>query len=494
MVNSNYTASTHAKRLIRLLTLVALLVGAGLNVALANEGLKLNIFPSIGKPVYGVAEFGSSVSDPVSVTVASEAEYQKAGYTRPAFFNTSNVRKLGVNRYLLTTSTPVDIANFALILDVQFKEFRRIYPVELSLQSGQVAANFAPAKEYDQPAKTAVRAVSNPSVAAVAPAAQPSPVTVQTVPQAPVVQQLQPAAIYSAPAPQPQIFYPPAQPNSQPVSNGSEQIPFYLVVIVLAVLILLAMFVVVLFMHKNSDSRHHSVQHDQHSMMSDLLKALPSLMGHSHQPQHALAAQAPAQQLPRDWYLHEPAERTPVQQPPQPLWDNPEPAPMRQPPQRPPIPAPVEQYQSAPAPQPQAPVVQRPPVPRPASPAASPRPAQAAYPTKPVAPDNAATPSVPVPTAARRPMPTPPTQQSAPAQQQPVKPLQPAATSADKSEKLQLAIVYLNMGDEVMARMLLEEIGRDGSDAEKAEARAIMAKMNNPSDRQIIADKNDNID
>lgn len=495
MVNSNYMASNHAKRFIRLLTLVALLLVVGLNVALANEGLKLNIFPSIGKPVYGVAEFGSSVTDPVSVTVASEAEYQKAGYTRPAFFNTSNVRKLGVNRYLVTTSTPVDSANFTLILDVQFKEFRRIYPVELSLQSGQVAANFAPAKEYDQPARAAVRTVSKPIAATVAPAAQPSPVTVQAAPQAPAMQQLQPAAIYSAPAPQPQIFYPPAQPSTQSVSNGSEQFPFYLVVIVLAVLILLAMFVVVLFMHKNSDSRHHPVQHDQHSLMSDLLKALPSLMGHNHQAQHAPAAPAPALQLPPDWHLPGPAERTPVQQPQQPLWDNPEPAPTHTKPQRSPIPTTVEPSQSAPAAQPKAPAVQRPPAPRPTRPAAPPRPAQAANPTKPVAPSNAATPSAPVPPVVRSPMPTPvPAQPTAPVQQQPEKPVKPAPTNADKSEKLQLAIVYMNMGDEVMARMLLEEIARDGSDAEKAEAKAMMARMNNPSDQPIIADKNDKID
>jgi FimV-like protein len=92
-------------------------------------------------------------------------------------------------------------------------------------------------------------------------------------------------------------------------------------------------------------------------------------------------------------------------------------------------------------------------------------------------------------------MPTPvPAQPTAAAQQQPEKPVKPAPTNADKSEKLQLAIVYMNMGDEVMARMLLEEIARDGSDAEKAEAKAMMARMNNPSDQPIIADKNDKID
>ena len=66
-----------------------------------------------------------------------------------------------------------------------------------------------------------------------------------------------------------------------------------------------------------------------------------------------------------------------------------------------------------------------------------------------------------------------------------------AAKAADKSEKLQLAIVYINMGDEVMARMLLEEIGREGSAAEQNEAKAILAKMNQSSDRPLIADRND---
>lgn len=492
MVNSNYMASIHAKRFIRLLTLVALLLVIGLNVALANEGLKLNIFPSIGKPVYGVAEFGSSVTDPVSVTVASEAEYQKAGYTRPAFFNTANVRKLGVNRYLVTTSTPVDSANFTLILDVQFKEFRRVYPVEISLQSGQVAANFAPAKEYDQPAKTAVRTVSKPVVAAVAPAVQPSPVSTQAVPQAPVVQQLQPATIYSAPAPQPQIFYPPMQSSSQPVSNGTEQFPFYIVVIALAVLLLLAMFVVVLFMHKNSDSRHQPVQHDQHSMMSDLLKALPSLMGHNQQSQHA-QAQAAAVQMPQPWH---PLEASPQQpSPQQPHWDDPKPAPVRPAPQRPAIPARVEQAQASPTNESQNPAVQRAPAPRPARPTAPPASPQPANPAKSAGPVNPATLRAQAPTTQPAPAPArPPAQPSAPVQQQPEKAAKPAAASADKSEKLQLAIVYMNMGDEVMARMLLEEIGRDGSEAEKAEAKAILAKMNNPSDRPIIADKNDKIE
>ena len=492
MVNSNYMASIHAKRFIRLLTLVALLLVIGLNVALANEGLKLNIFPSIGKPVYGVAEFGSSVTDPVSVTVASEAEYQKAGYTRPAFFNTANVRKLGVNRYLVTTSTPVDSANFTLILDVQFKEFRRVYPVELSLQSGQVAANFAPAKEYDQPAKTAVRAVSKPIVAAVAPAAQSSSVTTPAAQPAPLVQPMQPAAIYSTPAPQPQIFYPPMQSSIQPVSNGTEQFPFYIVVIALAVLLLLAMFVVVLFMHKNSDSRHYPVQHDQHSMMSDLLKALPSLMGHNQHPQQA-QAQAAAVQMPQPWH---PLEASPQQpSPQQPHWDDPEPAPVRPAPQRPAIPARVEQAQASPTKEPQAPAVQRAPAPRPARPTAPPAPPQPANPAKPAGPVNPATPRAQAPTTQPAPAPArPPAQPSAPVQQQPEKAAKPAVAGADKSEKLQLAIVYMNMGDEVMARMLLEEIGRDGSEAEKAEAKAILAKMNNPSDRPIIADKNDKIE
>ena len=489
MVNSNYMASNYAKNCIRLLTLVALLFALGLNFASANEGLKLNIFPAVGKPVYGVAEFGPSVTDPVSVTVASEAEYQKAGYTRPAFFNTASVRKLGANRYLVTTSTPVDSTNFTLILDVQFKEFRRIYPVELALQAGQVAANFAPAKEYDQPAKTAVRTVSKPVAAAVAPA--PQVAAPEQAPQ-PVVQQLQPAAIYSAPAPQPQIFYPPSQTQSQPVSNGTEQFPFYLVVIVLAVLILLAMFVVVLFMHKNHDSRHHlPPQHEQHSMMSDLLKALPSLMGHNQQPQHALA-QAAAVQMPQPWQQQQPS-------PQQPHWDDPEPAPVRREPQRPVVPATVEQSPNRDAPA-QPPVAQPPaaqgnPVSRQVRPMQPPRTAQPATAAKPAGPANAAMqgaqpaakpkPAMPIPAAA---------QPADPTQKQPEIVPQPAAKTQDKSEKLQLAIVYMNMGDEVMARMLLEEIGRDGSEAEKAEAKAILAKMNNPSDRPIIADKNDKIE
>lgn len=69
----------------------------------------------------------------------------------------------------------------------------------------------------------------------------------------------------------------------------------------------------------------------------------------------------------------------------------------------------------------------------------------------------------------------------------------PAAKAQDKSEKLQLAIVYMNMGDEMMARMLFEEIGREGSPAEQIEAKEILAKINNQSDRPIIADKNDKI-
>lgn len=494
MVNSNYMASRYAKHFIRLLTLVALLMAVGLNFALANEGLKLNIFPAVGKPVYGVAEFGPSVTDPVSVAVASEAEYQKAGYTRPAFFNTANVRKLGTNRYLVTTSTPVDSTNFTLILDVQFKDFRRIYPVELALQAGQVAANFAPAKEYDQPAKTAVKTVSRPAVAAVAPVAQPAPAPELLEP---TVQQIQPAAIYSTPVPQPQIFYPPAQTQSQPVSNGTEQFPFYLVVIVLAVLILLAMFVVVLFMHKNHDSRHHlSPQHEHHSLMSDLLKALPSLMGHNnhqnHHHQPAVAANAPLH-LPQTW-----------DQAPQPQG---EPQPYREPqPQREPQPykEPQPNRQPAPVPAPQAaPVATRAPAQQPQRPGAPTRAAQPARPAAAPVPQNAQPAPAPAekvaqPTKPAAPIPKPvaagANSASAAQQQTAQPPAKPAPAAQDKSEKLQLAIVYMNMGDEVMARMLLEEIGRDGSDAEKAEAKAILAKMNSPDDRPIIADKNDKIE
>jgi FimV-like protein len=473
MVNSNYMASIYAKSCIRLLTLVALLLALGLNFALANEGIKLNIFPAVGKPVYGVAEFGPSVTDPVSVAVASEAEYQKAGYTRPAFFNTANVRKLGANRYLVTTSTPVDTTNFTLILDVQFKEFRRIYPVELALQAGQVAANFAPVKEYDQPAKTAVKKVSRPAVAAVAPVPQPEP----------VVRQLQPAAIYTQPAPQPQIFYPPAQTQNQPVSNGAEQFPFYLVVIVLAVLILLAMFVVVLFMHKNHDSRHHlPPQHEQHSLMSDLLKALPSLIGHNHQhhQQPAVVTNAP---------LHLPQ-----------LWDqaphpHSEPQPYREEPQPHKQPAPVAAPQASP-------VATAAPAQQPQRQVAPARSAQPARPVAPPAPQQAQSASASVEKTGQPAKPAAPVQKQEPAASNPAAtapgqeaqpPAKPGVKAHDKSEKLQLAIVYMNMGDEVMARMLLDEIGRDGSAAEQAEAKEILAKMNNQSDRPIIADKNDKI-
>jgi FimV-like protein len=61
----------------------------------------------------------------------------------------------------------------------------------------------------------------------------------------------------------------------------------------------------------------------------------------------------------------------------------------------------------------------------------------------------------------------------------------------EKSEKLQLAIVYKNMGDDVMAKMLLDEISRDGSPAEKNEAKNILATMENIGDGASIVDKDD---
>jgi FimV-like protein len=61
----------------------------------------------------------------------------------------------------------------------------------------------------------------------------------------------------------------------------------------------------------------------------------------------------------------------------------------------------------------------------------------------------------------------------------------------EKSEKLQLAIVYKNMGDDVMAKMLLDEISRDGSPAEKNEAKTILATMENIGDGASIVDKDD---
>ena len=107
MVNVIHLAVKRAKPVEIFVLLLAITLTFGLNRAQALDELQLNIFPTIGKPIYAVAEFDLSVSDPVSVTVASEAEYQKAGYSRPAFFNTANVRKLGTNRYLITNTTPV---------------------------------------------------------------------------------------------------------------------------------------------------------------------------------------------------------------------------------------------------------------------------------------------------------------------------------------------------------------------------------------------------
>jgi len=625
MDNSNSMAFTSAKRLLKVFLLLGVYLASGVgNLSSAGE-LKLNILPTIGKPVYGVAEFGPSASDPISVIVASESEYRKAGYTRPVFLNSANVRKLATNRYLVTTSTPVDSNNFALLLDAQFTDFRRIYPVEISVSSGQAVANFAPAREYDQPAKVDAPKVSQPAVATPAPATQPMRVVLDA-PVERAAPQIQPAAIYAAPTPQPQIIFP--QTNSQSSSSSAEQFPFYLVVIVMTVLILVAMFVVVLFMHKNHDPRHATSPHtnhgnqEQNNFASDLLKLLPSLMGHnqSQQSQQPQLPHAPANApmlLPQPWHdepRYAPARdnyrdtnrgayverdqdayrdsytdsnrhssRHSEQESRRDSTSRYEPL-FRQEPQsqndrgfrQEPGFNQDQDYREEPsfreapfAPQ-QAGVSQEPALSQEhknrresevasertikQAPAQTISPARVARPARPARPNNRVperavhrAPTIEAPAATRpaapaspqsgRPQPAPAPQQASASPQATVPPQRagqseqltqqhtpaavqlqagPAAPVAqaqaeaqaqaprsaatvakgpivaqDKSEKLQLAIVYMNMGDEVMARMLLEEIGREGSDAEKNEAKAILAKMNNASELSIIADKND---
>lgn len=514
MANMKLITMRKLKKIFNIFASAVFVLTLGVASAFASDGVSLNIYPAVGKPIYGVAELAASLPEPVSVQIASQNDYQRAGYTRPSFFDAVDIKKMSNKRYLIKTQAAVNTPVFVMMLDVEFQDMRRLYPVSIEINAGQVTANFESVIEYPQVIDQPVSISPAPAVAAIAPiqndmtrilenssraitsSEMPAPAAVEVVSSAPVRQPTvtfagqnveqpraltsQPQVSYSSMAPQQPIFYPAMSSNASSSGNAADQFPFYLVIIVLTVLILVAMFVVVMFMHKNHDSRHHVANTEHHTLMSELLKTLPSLMGgHARQqPTNHLAASTAAQMAHDPWYQEQPQIHAmppamPVPEKPQPMQpvvqanevakpqSQPQPQPGKQT-------KPVSQPQSVVPPQP----VRKPEVP----------PQQRPMVKKPSAPQVGQS-----PVAASKPMPAMKAEPSAQAISK-----KPSPKGQEKSEKLQLAIVYMNMGDEVMARMLLEEISRDGSELEKAEASAILNKLNNLSDRPIVAESDQN--
>lgn len=475
---ANFSARLFKVRLL----LVLLLLGA--ECASATQDLRLNIFPTIGKPIYGVAEFLTSTADPLSVSVASEVDYEALGYIRPAFLDGVIVRKMSTSRYLIKSKGFVDMASFAIILDVKFENYRRIFPVELTVNSGEVAVNYKPVIDTQLVSKKLIAAISQPKLASAYPLPEEinlpkiSVANKEQSKEEPIVQRMLSAphlnhsvsqsaqsvdSVSTGMRAQPPIFYPPIQLQAQPIISGVEQYPFYLTLVVLSVFIIVAMFVVVLFMHKNQDSRYPMPSHE-HSLLSDLLKTMLSRPNNAHH-QSPASSETPGP-LPVDRQeIYQPARvkekrvkkegksksKSKLQASGRSSSVKSDKSPAK----------PVSTKQAS----------------------LEPRPAPSPAIVKPSAPALSTSGAASSSASSRV--------QTSPSKQQ-EKPSAKTIKRFEKSEKLQLAIVYMNMGDDSMARMLLEEITRDGADAEKSEAREILAKMNSRGDRPIIAETNDN--
>jgi FimV-like protein len=587
--------------------------------AMATNDINLKVFPKIGKPLYAIAEFASYLEEPISLNVVNKSEYQRLGYDRTEFLNTAKVRKVAPKRYSITTTSLIDTNVFVLILEAEFKDFSRVYPIAMELKGGQVEAVFGDVVDYTFP-------VSKPLAASLGGGANkqqaiteltrqggnvyqadnvPTVITPQTsnrrvleypneVYREPVTRyesydqatpnySRQRDVVYVETPPQQTTIIPPA--NSSMPSFVQDQNPFYTVIIVMTVLLLVGMFVVVLFMHKNQDSRHHSQTHDNSSVMSDLIKTLPTLMGSSqsssNQQQVPLmnvqgAASLPSSQywdLPRRQYSHpgymqdpdmrgySSNERNQYFDRNQADWETGYPSDVNHHVSANRASTRSDQFQSTDAyvgyretqqqqqsqsrarTQPQAQTHTNRPTGSMAGsqfkgPQNEAKPSQStaggdimpSFEGQPVNRDQVSNKAKPIQRAISQPnRAVPPVKREQIARENPIDvnqaqnsprsvspktsvnspqtppkvkvPHSPSSAPAsagnsqvsahEKSEKLQLAIVYKNMGDDVMAKMLLDEISRDGSPAEKNEAKTILATMENIGDGASIVDKDD---
>lgn len=495
------------KSVVSTLLISSLLLLLGLKQACAAD-MSINLFPQIGKPIYGVVEFGEFVGEPNNIQISSMADYEDQGFSKPAFLNDIKFKKLSARKYLVTSDRPVSESNFVMLLDSTFPDERKIYPLEISAGIGQGSVTLT------DPITMKMKMASasmNPSNLVTTPAmntntyAQPN--VVERVVE--VVRESNP--VYAQQPIQPQILY---SQLPMPSTGAGSEMPFYLGVIALTILLLVGMFIVVFALHRNdSPKSSHKKNDDSDNFASDMLKILmpnlvtnqqrmadnnPFLMGNQYPalPQGQGFSQSHNQWSQHSDFSHSPQSRSDIGAN---HWGNPEnksasqfsdrsnqqardgsepsnaaknnqsrePAISKEQgehnrhPRNPTHSAkPVEQ--KATSNQPSEPTQQTDAQPK--------RPTQARS-TEGLRPQykqqNAATAS----DAASE-----PTARSNGAQPETKKP-----ESAEKSEKLQLAIVYMNMGDEVMARMLLDEIAREGSDSEKKEALVLKEKLNKGS-------------
>ena len=442
--------------------------------------LSFSSFLNYGKPIYGVVEFNNYYGDVRGVRVAESAQYESLGYAKAQFLDTADVRQIGPARYELRTDNAIDVNSFVLLVDVVYSAERKLIPITIipgtsqasirvgaghpvSIETGVPVAPSAPViQQLGVDDSSVINSAPRPSsVNAPRPVAakvdEVVSVKLATDNQEKVAAATQnhfaPSYVFSPTinAPQPQLQAPqmPIVAPS-PVVNDSQN--FYVVMIVSVVLmIVLAAIMGMFFISSSNRQAKSSGDSEQHYALGQAVQALTSLMTTASQPQPVMATAGSASDVMEDAppvqpvaSQSKPVKKSPVAAP-QDSQVNVTPPPPKAKPAEPVQPAAVKQ-KVEPAPMPK----------------------QADQQIKPTAP--ASTHSTSDQSMMNK--------QHAPS----------IPSNVDKNEKLQLAIVYLNMGDEMMARMLLDEVIREGSEQDRAEAQMILDNVNAQGVLPLVVD------
>ena len=522
------------------MTLVSfVLIVSSTATALASD-LSLNIYPRIGKVVYAVTEIKDHITDPININLASKEQYKKLGFEYPSFLAETSVKKLNSRRYLHRSKKEIDKENFVLLFDAQYENFSRLYPYYIETGKGQSRITFGDVIEYNVVAqKQSLPSESDSQLSEVIQIpTRPEfvngntfkqvdqqrenngqiPTNNQVLPQQlnaqpitqPVIQPVQPQIIYS----QPPVQYP--QPAVLPSQNSSETLPFYTVLIVLALIVFLALCAIGVFIHLSNNSRQHSYitpyqpqkKDEDTSHLTEFMKLLPDLLHGRETPhtvdqqpierhsveRHSVERQQAGRELPMYHRNNTVSEAQPQAQNVRsdhetvpehvtqnvPFKSNEEPVQVKK--------------INRPAVQSQPKTQTKPNVVKPAQQQNSkqPQPNLGAMKKRPPsAPVQTWKSSAPLPKSPEPVVKNPISAAENAVPQPSDKSVQKANRPAPPSEKLQLALVYMNMGDEMMARMLLEEIMREGSEHDKDEAQKVLSKLNASNDNSsLIVDKN----
>lgn len=106
---------------------------------IASDDFEFSSYPKIGEPLYGVFELNEKEFGLInSLSLADDYFYEKYELKKPNFVTSISIEKIGLNKFLVTSDSIIEETQFVILLQVDLSDTIILYPLRFDLSDVNV--------------------------------------------------------------------------------------------------------------------------------------------------------------------------------------------------------------------------------------------------------------------------------------------------------------------------------------------------------------------